>query len=214
MFKKRNIIFTVVIIVLVSFVLIALRIKTPKVTNTQPKDNSANVSQNTNISILFDKTLDQKDTEKISFEIDPKESHEISFSENSMIISLKQNLKADTKYKLIIKYNKKTIYDFSFLTTPFTEEIISEEGFLQSVDDLIFSEAFEEFIIDYPWYVSLPIETDKYHIVYDFERKSFRIRIIVPISDKNQEEIIIENALNDLKTIGLSEPINYYVIKE
>lgn len=214
MFKKRNIIIIVFVILIVVFVLIAVKIKVPRIVATQPEDNSVNVSQKVDISILFDRSLNNKDTEKISFEIKPEESYKISFSENSMIVSFKQDLKSDTNYDLVIKYNNEIIHEFSFQSTPFTDEIISEEGFLQSIDDLIFSEAFEEFINDYPWYVNLPIEKDQYHIVYDFERKSFRIRIFTPDLDSNQEDALLENAINDLKEIGLVEPINYYVIKE
>jgi hypothetical protein len=214
MFKKRNIIIIVFVILVVVFVLIAVKIKIPRIVATQPEDNSVNVSQKVDISILFDRSLNNKDTEKISFEIKPEESYEISFSENSMIVSFKQDLKSDTNYDLVIRYNNEIIHEFSFQSTPFTDEIISEEGFLQSIDDLIFSEAFKEFINDYPWYVNLPIEKDQYHIVYDFERKSFRIRILTPDLDSNQEDALLENAINDLKEIGLVEPINYYVIKE
>jgi hypothetical protein len=214
MFRKKYIIIFAFTILIVVFVFFQTKMLPPKIIATQPKDGSVLVSQETGVSILFDKILKENITEKISFEITPKESFESSFSEKSMIVSFKESLQPDTLYTIVIKFNNKEAYRFSFQTTPFTEEIISREGALQSIDDLIFNEAFENFIDNYPWYVHLPIEKNQYHIVYDFERKSFRIRILAPVLDPEQEEAILENAMNDLKTIGLVEPINYYVIEE
>jgi hypothetical protein len=186
----------------------------PKIISTQPTDGSVLVSQETNVSILFENILKENITKKISFEITPKESFESNFSEKSMIVSFKKSLQSNTLYTITIKFSNKEIYRFSFQTTPFTEEIISKEGALQTIDDIIFGEAFEKFIEDYPWYIHLPIERSQYHIIYDFEEESFRIRILIPDLDPTQEEVLIENAIEDLKTIGLVEPINYYVIKK
>jgi hypothetical protein len=214
MFRKKYIIIFIFIILIIVFVFFQASIQPPKVATTQPKDGSVLVSQETNVSILFENILKENITKKISFEITPKESFEVNFSEKAMIVSFEESLQSDTLYTIIIKYNNKEIYRFSFQSTPLTKEIISKEGALQSVDDLIFNEAYEKFLDNYSWYVHLPIENNQYHIVYDFERKSFRIRILIPDLDPEQEEAILENAMNDLKTIGLVEPINYYVIKE
>ncbi len=214
MFKKKNIIIVISVVLIFVFVFFQIRILPPKIITTQPEDGSIHVSQETDISILFDKVLIERITEKISLGITPEESFEVHFSEKSMIVSFKESLQPNALYTIVVKYNTKDIYRFSFQSTPFTDEIISKEGALQSVDDLIFNEAFENFIDNYPWYIHLPIENNQYHIVYDFERKSFRIRILVLALDPKQEEVLIENAIEDLKEIGLVEPINYYVIKE
>ncbi|MBU0572646.1 Ig-like domain-containing protein [Patescibacteria group bacterium] len=214
MFKKKNAIIIVFVILIIVFVFLQIKTQSPKVIATQPEDGSIHVSQETDLSILFDKALNDKNIKKISLEITPKEDFGLVFSEKAMIVSFINNLQPDTLYSIVVKYNSKPIYNFSFETTPFTDEIISKEGALQSIDDSIFGEAFENFIENYPWYVHLPIENSQYRIVYDFERKSFRIRVLVPDLDPEQEEVFIENAIENLKTIGLIEPINYYVIKE
>lgn len=214
MFKKKYIIIVVFSLLILAFVYFQIHVQPPKVVITQPADGSILVSQETAVSIFFENTLTERTTQKMGFEITPKETFEISYSEKSMVVSFKENLLSDTQYTVSVNYNDESICTFSFQSTPFTEELTLKEGRLQAIDDSIFGEAFEKFIEDYPWYIHLPIENNQYRIVYDFEEKSFRIRILVPDLDPAQEETLIQKALEDLKIIGLTEPINYYVINE
>jgi hypothetical protein len=63
----------------------------------------------------------------------------------------------------------------------------------------------------YPWYSKLPIDTDLYHVVYDFSENKFRIRLKKPTTT-NQLEKIIQSAVSSLREIEVPEPIKYYVL--
>jgi hypothetical protein len=78
-------------------------------------------------------------------------------------------------------------------------------------DDMKYAQALTSLNEQYPWYSKLPIETKDYRIVYDFDKKMFRIRFLSSITSV-QIKALTQNALNSLKKIGVSEPIKYYLL--
>jgi hypothetical protein len=78
-------------------------------------------------------------------------------------------------------------------------------------DDMSFNKSLLNLNEQYPWYSKLPIDTDSYHIVYDFSEAKFRIRLKKTISS-NQIEKVVQDAMSDLKKIGVPEPIKYYIL--
>lgn len=78
-------------------------------------------------------------------------------------------------------------------------------------DDEKYSSALIAINEEYPWYSKLPIETRNYRIVYDFDKKMFRIRFLLEISS-SQIATFTQNALDDLKDVGVREPIKYYLL--
>ena len=85
---------------------------------------------------------------------------------------------------------------------------ISPEEMRQTiVGDSVFNNNVQIFYTKYPWYKKIPIETEKYFIVYDFEKTSFRIRFKGGV-DVNDAEVL-KSALEDIRKIG-ADPTRYY----
>ena len=68
----------------------------------------------------------------------------------------------------------------------------------QPKDDLIFSNTIEKAYKEQPFLQKLPIETPKYIIVYDYNKKLIRVRLL------SKEKILIKEEIkNRLKEIGV-----------
>jgi len=87
-------------------------------------------------------------------------------------------------------------------------ELNSQESTQLIQDALKYGQALEKLNQTYPWYSKLPIETNEYRIIYDFDKKSFRIRLLQPTSPE-----IKQKALDALKNIGVDLTIfTYYFL--
>ncbi len=76
-------------------------------------------------------------------------------------------------------------------------------------DDLKYGQALEKLNQTYPWYSQLPIETKDYRIIYDFDKNSFRIRLLTQVS-----ETIKQAALDKLKSVGVDlNQFSYYFLE-
>lgn len=75
--------------------------------------------------------------------------------------------------------------------------------------EMEYNNKLKELYAKYPWYQKIPIETDLYSIVFDFEVESFRIRYKEGVNKKNPT--ILEQALQDIRNIG-ADPSKYYII--
>ncbi len=208
--NKKTIIFILVLLSLGIF--FGTRQEKPKILKITPQDGAENVLDNTEIVITFNKELEPKDKTKITIEITPEEVLQVTWSEKQMRISPLKVLNPETNYSIIVKFKNEKIYTFSFKTSPISTEQLRQEGDILLQDYLLFDKAFRGFIETHPWYTSLPIENIQYRIVYDFEEKSFRIRIKVSVSEE-EEKVLVEKALENLKQVGVTEPIPYYVLK-
>lgn len=211
----KPIIFIIIALALIILTVVLLYTRPEKlsVVDTSPKNLSRDIFVTTEVSVSFNRAPTEKETKNIEVKIDLSEKFEIMWSNETLKLVFSSELKTDTKYEIDIKYKNKSIYKFSFSTNPFTKEIIEKEGSLQSEDDLLYGEVYKKFLAEYPWYQSLPINKSDYKIIYDFDRKSFRIRLKVEPEDKKDQDRIIENALNDIKSIGVKEPVSYYVLE-
>jgi len=78
-------------------------------------------------------------------------------------------------------------------------------------NDMQFNQTLTDINKQYPWYSKLPIDTNEYHIVYDFTENKFKIRIKTPMTT-NQIETFTQKAVSSLQKIGVEAPINYYVL--
>lgn len=87
----------------------------------------------------------------------------------------------------------------------------TKPGAVELPKDKEFAQTIENVVQQYPWYPKLPIETKDYRIIYDFDNNMFRIRFLsttAPIEIKT----LTQSALNDLKNIGVKDPIKYYLL--
>lgn len=70
---------------------------------------------------------------------------------------------------------------------------------------------FDKLIAKYPWYPSLPLETNDYRVIFDFEKNQFRIRILNLTATNKQA--IIETALSDMEKIGIDNTkFKHYIL--
>lgn len=212
--NKRNILvwgLVVVVFVVGLIYLVQNSIPTPTVSNSSPVNQSDNILVNTKVDVFFDK-LDKRAIPDITVQTTPNFSFDLAWLPNQVRIIPKENLKTNTKYTVGVAYNKKQINKFSFTTIPYSQHQIDTEGNLQTKGDLEFGNTYKDFINQYPWYLSLPIETGDYRIVYDFQTNSFRIRILT-VGGNNKQAQITQEALSSLKEIGVKNPNNYYVLQ-
>jgi hypothetical protein len=87
---------------------------------------------------------------------------------------------------------------------------VSQETFQKLYEgEVRYNSKLKEIYAKYTWYQKIPIETDLYFIVFDFEKESFRIRYKEGVNKNNPT--ILEQALQDIKNIG-ADPSKYYVI--
>jgi hypothetical protein len=79
-------------------------------------------------------------------------------------------------------------------------------------NDLKYGQQLNAITQQYPWYPKLPVETKDYLIVFDFDKQMFRIRIKYSPVTSAEAKTFTQSALNDLKNIGVQEPIKYYIL--
>lgn len=110
-----------------------------------------------------------------------------------------------------------------FITTPekkteipvvtVSPTMTSEEAKQLSQNDIKFSEGMQNFLKEYPWYTKLPIENSSYRVVYDLDKKSFRVRLkISSTSPKSQQDSLVAQAIQDAKNKGIDIGTNYYIL--
>lgn len=78
-------------------------------------------------------------------------------------------------------------------------------------NDAQYAQSLTSIVKQYPWYPKLPIDTVTYHVIYDFDKNAFRIRLKtnVPV---DQIGNVTQTAVLNIRQIGVPAPINYYVI--
>jgi len=76
-------------------------------------------------------------------------------------------------------------------------------------DDKAFNEALEKIHSQSPWLKQLPIKTNNYKIVYDFNKQAFRIHLLTTSTEE-----IKQQALQSLKDIGVdTQTQDYYFLE-
>lgn len=87
-------------------------------------------------------------------------------------------------------------------TSPFDEEIRKEK-----IDDPSIGQEVEKFYSQKPWLKNLPLVTNSYVVVYDWQKMAIRARIIIktdsPLSREKQISQIKNSISKKLKKIGV-----------
>lgn len=93
-------------------------------------------------------------------------------------------------------------------TTPGFNQLLKDSA-QQTENDFKYGQALKDLHQKYPWYSQLPIETNEYRIIYDFDKNSFRIRLLTQSS-----ESIKQAAIDKLKEIGVDlNKFSYYFLE-
>ncbi|NIT03682.1 hypothetical protein GTO10_01995 [Candidatus Saccharibacteria bacterium] len=188
----------------------------PAVASTIPQDNEEGVLGILPLEITFQEELDGAVQSDVAVVINPETDSSATWSSaNTLQVTIDQGLESATTYTVAVLYKQKEIYSFSFKTTDKAKEQIEEEARQQAADDFLVAEAEKDFYKTYPWYASIPIETNEYVIVYNFEKEAFRIRLTLGENALGAEVEAAKNrALGDLEAIGvdLNEYSYYFLI--
>lgn len=215
MSKKKILIIILGATVIIGLVMVFLvtRVNIPKITSFTPQDGSKDVALDTTINLVFERNLTNDEKNKVSVKINPQVDIDASWAGKQYNIAGKKGFNKQTTYTVNAYCDNNKLLTFSFTTIAYTPQQIQQEGSQQSQLDRQFSEDYTKTVNANPWIASLPIERPTYRIVYDFQTNSFRIRILVPVTDNIQKQSIIDAALKDIKNIGFTQtPIPYYVL--
>lgn len=183
----------------------------PKVVSTNPGDKAAGVVETSQISINFDQSIQEGSKSKISVTLDPKINFDSTWLSDTYKIVPKQNLQNNIDYKVSVFFDKKEIYNFSFKTSAFNQKEAQTYGGQQAQNDYVFGQAVNDFEKKNPWFQKLPIRTSDYTIYYDGIQKEFSIAFIGQNLTQEEQQKLIPQAVDDLKKIGVPEPIKYYI---
>jgi len=183
------------------------------VITTAPKNNAIFVFEKSEVLIELNREITIEEGNNVKIKIEPEVKTEIVYLSNKIRISPETNFGYGVRYKIKVYSLEKEIYSFEFTTNPFTPEQLEKEGKLQAEGDLAYNEATKNFIEKNPWYTNLPIETNDYRIVYDYDKEMFRIRFLQEQTDEEKIKTIIEDALDKLERAGAKKPIKYYTVQ-
>ena len=215
--KKK--VYIIIGVIVFSAILLFLLLSRPEkalpisVLTTTPKNNVVFVYERSEVLIELNREITIEEGNNIKIKIEPEVKTGIVYLSNKIRISPETNFGYGVRYKIKVYSLKKEIYSFEFTTNPFTPEQLEKEGKLQAEGDLAYNEATKNFIEKNPWYTSLPIETNDYRIVYDYDKEMFRIRFLQEQTDEEKIKIIIEDALDKLEKAGAKKPIKYFTIQ-
>ena len=215
---KKKIYIIIGVLVFLAMLLFLLLPKPEKalpisVITTTPKNNAIFVFEKSEVLIELNREITIEEGNNVKIKIEPEVKTEIVYLSNKIRISPETNFGYGVRYKIKVYSLEKEIYSFEFTTNPFTPEQLEKEGKLQAEGDLAYNEATKNFIEKNPWYTNLPIETNDYRIVYDYDKEMFRIRFLQEQTDEEKIKTIIEDALDKLERAGAKKPIKYYTVQ-
>ena len=190
--------------------------KLPQIIGVSPKNGSENIIVNSYIKITLAKSLSEKNVGKVKIEITPSvEGKQYWLTSKSYAFVPNLFFMPNTRYTVKVLYADQTLTEFIFTTRPDSDQTALEKiAIEQSKEDYEFSESTKKLLTEKPWYTKLPIETDEFVIVYDFDKEAFRIRLkILASSSVEQIEGLKEKALEALAKIGVNmQKTHYYVL--
>jgi hypothetical protein len=113
-------------------------------------------------------------------------------------------------FLLILLYLVRSTAKTPTNTTTTVPKVITPTSTLQELPrDLEYSQGLNDLHKNYPWYSKLPVETKDYRIIYDFDKQSFRIRILTQSTDQ-----IKQSAISRLKGLGVDlTKFSYYFVE-
>lgn len=220
-FQKLSKITRITIIVAVILGLLSLSLnllspeRIPSVSSITPITEFG-ISLNSNFTITFNQILDSSTKKKISFQVSPSFSTQEEWLENNYQYNISPSalLKENTKYTVTVFYKNKSIFSKQFLSSQFSLEEEAEHVKEQSQADIEFNEAIENLEKDFFWYKDIPIDNSEYTVVYDYDRKEFRIRLKIPENSSPEViQTITQKALLAMEDLGINpKDWGYYVL--
>lgn len=212
--KKQILIFIAILVfAILGIYLYSKREIQPTITGTTPMGGATEVSENSQISIDFKSNIQEKAKKDISITFSPEEPFDSTWLVNSLKIIPKTKLQNNSTYRVGVLFKNKSFYSFSFETATFSQEEINKYGGQQAQSDYTFGQVLNGFVKQNPWYTLLPIRTADYTIYYDSNQQKFSIAFTNTQLGQEQQNSLVQNALADLRKIGVKDPIPYYIFQ-
>ncbi len=181
----------------------------PQVTASAPTDLRP-IPDQTTLNTDFYQPLSQAQQQQINLQTNPHFDANLNWPNNKQLqVTPQQPLVPNTTYSISVLYKNQTLHQYSFTTNPYSSEELESQAQLQTQDDHLFSQALLDIHQQYPWYQHIPITSDTYSIVFDFDQQKFRIRLLGTPTDtlKSQALQALKDLNIDLDTYG------YYFIE-
>ncbi|MBN1162797.1 hypothetical protein JXA34_03605 [Patescibacteria group bacterium] len=156
------------------------------VERTNPRNLETNIFDLDKIEIFLANKIDESTKENLKFRINPKMNFEDSWpGQYKVELILGDKLEKNTTYTVTLVYKDTPIHEFKFTTSEFGKEEYSSLVEEQLKNDIEFAEAEAETFQKWPFLTKLPIDTESYVIIYDYQKEMFRIRL--KISEDSSE---------------------------
>lgn len=207
--KKKIIVIISVIIIILTTLIASITQKKLPAAKTQIDTPIASTDQ-TNLTTTFSQLLNKTQQNQVKIKTSPEFKTQINWtSDQKLQITPQEKLRPNTDYTVNVLYKNNSLDSFNFTTSPYSAQELQQQMQLQTQEDLKSGQVIDNLHQQYPWYSKLPIETNEYRIIFDFDKNSFRIRLLT-----QSTEAIKQDALKQLKTIGVDlDQFNYYYLE-
>ena len=199
--KKTSALFAVACLSLLSLLYILAGLNPNlKVINSIPgPDGFLDIKQPT-VTIVFESKISSSIQKQISVNTEPQLDRRLVWDKpNELSIVLSDPKLTEETVLINILYKNKIIHalPIKVVLSLYSTEQLNEQARLQGVKDLEFGETVKQVYEDLPFLAKLPVSNAKYTLVYDFDKKTVRVRLY---TDRSQ----VETEINDLlKSIGV-----------
>lgn len=171
-----------------------------KVINSIPAPDGFLDIKQPNVTIVFESNVPSHVQKQISANVEPQLDHRLVWDKpNELSIVLSDPKLTEETVLINLVYKNKIIHTLPIkvVLSLYSTEQLNEQARLQGIKDLEFGETVKQIYKDLPFLAKLPISNSKYTLVYDFDKKTIRVRLY---TDRSQ----VETEINDLlKSIGV-----------
>ncbi len=175
------------------------------VVSSVPASNDIINFQSPIFEIRFNKDLSAGEIAKITATVDTEVETKLIWESPRILSVVLAPLKPDLKISLQILYNGRKIYQVDTTTTTSAQQNSQQEVLDQGKRDLEFGQIETALYAQKPFLTKLPINTSQFTIVYDFDKKSLRVRL------KNTNPTTKQAALEQIKKIGAGKEAVYFL---
>lgn len=193
-----------------------------QVKETSPANNTTNVSIYPSISVTFVQTFSHVQQKTLTFTFSPSIEGKESWSSDGKTVTFtpSQALSSNTKYTILTTMQNAT-FAWGFTTVSSENISIEDKQKVQDQADQHFGEWQQSVNAKYPWYLTLPLQTDTYFFYFDLTSKSFIGLLYPSLSSKTAVDsqvasmkTTIEAQLTKLNIPYAKYPITWSVTPE
>jgi len=220
--KKRTIVTILLVTIFIGAVLVLITNKknaivqpAPMIVSTTPQNESLYIKEDSDLKIVFQNNISEKEKSDIDIKSEPETRFALGWvSDNILILSSPKGLKNNTKYNISVLYKDRIVKTINFMTNKNSKEELEAQTLEQSQYDYDFNEDLKAVFEEIPWLEKLPIKSSSHTIVYDFNKNSIRIRLLIPnTSSEDDKKSAKQNALESLSNASIdTETIPYHFL--